>query len=190
MRKLSLLMMVALFLPGPLWGQRMSASISGTVTDPSGGVIPSARVTATNAGNGAVTTVETNAEGFYEIRNLEPGSYRVTVEMTGFQSYEQTEITLQAGQPRTINVSLILGSEATKITVSSEAPLVNTRDQAISTAITQLPATASEWSKHPRVSLAPDVAVNSPASSSNQQFTARRWHGGFQQLWTIRPPTI
>ena len=107
--------------------------------------------------------------------NLEPGTYKVDVQGVGFQGYEQTGITLQAGQPRTVNVPLVVGSATTKVNVTAEAPLVDTRSQTVSTAITpqlteQLPLNGRNILQ--LVSLAPDVAAANPSGSvSFQQFT-------------------
>ena len=113
MKRLCLLVILSMSLTGLLYGQRTTASISGVVTDPSGAVIAKAKVTATNTGTQAMSTVESNADGFYLLGNLEPGTYKVDVQGVGFQGYEQTGITLQAGQPRTVNVPLVVGSATT-----------------------------------------------------------------------------
>src|SRR5262249_53697736 len=113
MRRIFLFVITAMFVPCLLLGQRTTANISGTVTDSSAGVVPNAKVTATNTGTNVSTTAETNTEGFYVITNLEPGTYSLNVEAVGFQRHEQTGITLQPGQPRTANVSLAVGSTDT-----------------------------------------------------------------------------
>jgi len=86
---------VALFLlfTAATWvatAQRTAASISGTVTDPSGAAIPGAHITATEISTGIQTQAQSNGEGFYVLSNMQPGTYRVRVESAGFESYEQT----------------------------------------------------------------------------------------------------
>ena len=86
-------------------GQRTSASISGVATDPIVAVITGAAITATDAAKGTVVTAETNDKGFCVVSNLPPSTHKVRAEASGFQSYEQTGITLQVGQPASISRS-------------------------------------------------------------------------------------
>ena len=83
-----------------------AASLRGTVTDPSGGVVPSAKVTATQAGTGLARTVSADAGGNYLIPQLAPADYILTVEAQGFRPYSQKGITLLADQTVTNNVTL------------------------------------------------------------------------------------
>ncbi len=136
MRHLFLCLLLVALSPLVLFGQRTAATLSGTVTDPSGAVVPNAKVTATSTSTGAATSAIANASGFYVIPNLQPGPYKLDVAAAGFQSYEQTGIVLQTGMEMGVNVSLKLGSSIEKVTVTGQSPLVNTRDQTLSTAIT------------------------------------------------------
>ncbi|MGH9327842.1 MAG: carboxypeptidase-like regulatory domain-containing protein, partial [Terriglobia bacterium] len=120
----------------PAFGQRTAAAVSGVVRDPSGAVIPGARVTAIQVSTGARTAVQTNASGFYVIPNLPPSGYRLLVEKVGFEAFEQTGITLVVGQAASVNVTLTLGKPTQRVTVSGQPPLVNTRTQTLSYAIT------------------------------------------------------
>jgi hypothetical protein len=76
MRLVFLCLLAVALSPLVLFGQRTSATISGTVTDPSGAVVPQAKVTATNTATGTATSVNANASGFYVVSNLQPGPYR------------------------------------------------------------------------------------------------------------------
>ena len=80
--------------------------------------------------------MNTNVSGFYSIPNLDPGPYRLDVAVAGFESFEQTGIVLQVGGDLTVNVTLKVGASTETVTVTSQAPLVNTRDQTLSFAIT------------------------------------------------------
>ena len=115
---------------------RTAATISGVVTDPSGAVVPKREGNRHQRCYGISTSWTRTRSGFYSISNLEPGPYRLDVAVAGFQSYEQTGIVLQVGAEFTVNVSLKVGSATEKVTVTGAAPLVNTRDQTVSTAIT------------------------------------------------------
>src|SRR5215469_16883116 len=66
-----------------------TGTLSGTVTDPSGAVVPGAKITATNTGTGLTRTVNTNSGGNYVIVDLPPGNYSVSVESANFQTYKR-----------------------------------------------------------------------------------------------------
>src|SRR5688500_20059763 len=68
------------------YGQVINATLSGTVSDPSGALIPGAEVAATNTGTGVVTTAVTNESGAYRFGSLQPGPYRVSASLPGFQT--------------------------------------------------------------------------------------------------------
>ncbi|HXI42413.1 MAG TPA: carboxypeptidase-like regulatory domain-containing protein, partial [Bryobacteraceae bacterium] len=75
-----------------LQAQEITGNISGTVTDPSGSVIPGAAVTATNTGTGAQRTTQTTSSGVFFLNNLPVGNYKLSVESTGFKRYEASNI--------------------------------------------------------------------------------------------------
>ena len=89
-------------------GQVTSGSIYGAVTDSSGAVIPEATVTATNVSTSAFKTTATNPSGEYNFPVLDPGDYRVLVQMTGFQSQTQENIRLDTNQ--NVHVSFTLAT--------------------------------------------------------------------------------
>src|ERR1700726_4566229 len=99
-----LLAVVCLSIPG--FGQRNTAAISGTTTDPTGAVIPAAQVTAIQTSTGTTTRTQSNESGFYQLPNLPIGTYSLRVEHSGFQAYVQDGIVLQVDQAATINVIL------------------------------------------------------------------------------------
>ncbi len=99
-----------------------SATIVGTVTDPSGGVVPAAQVTVTETGTSYARSTTTNAEGYYVIPSLRAAAYTVTVTAAGFKGYTQSGVTLLANQSLTVNAKLELGATAESINV--EAPPV------------------------------------------------------------------
>ena len=135
MRRMVLLLLVGL-LPLPAFGQRSTATLSGTVSDTTGAVVPGAQVTATNLSTGATTTTVSNTEGFYVLTGLLAGVYRLRVETAGFQAHSQDNIVLQVDRPATVNASLTLGSPTETVTVTSEASQVNLRSQTLTYSIT------------------------------------------------------
>jgi len=113
-----------------------TASISGTVTDPSGAVIAGATVTATNLETAVVTTLTTNSQGFYSFQELPLGKYSVTVTQTGFKSYVQTGIVLDVNSALVIDVTLQVGQATEKVEVLSSALHVDTESTQMGEVIT------------------------------------------------------
>lgn len=121
-----------------LFGQAVNtAQISGVVEDPTGGVIASAKVRATQLDTGLVKTAETGAAGTYVLPNLPVGPYRLEVSAQGFRNYVQTGIVLQVGDNVKINVSLQIGQVTQSVEVSANATMVATESPAISQVIDQ-----------------------------------------------------
>jgi hypothetical protein len=113
-----------------------TASISGTVTDPSGAVIAGATVTATNLETAVVTTLTTNSQGFYSFQELPLGKYSVTVTQSGFKSYVQTGIVLDVNSALVIDVTLQVGQATEKVEVLSSALHVDTESTQMGEVIT------------------------------------------------------
>ncbi|MBK7930945.1 MAG: carboxypeptidase regulatory-like domain-containing protein [Bryobacterales bacterium] len=113
--------------PALLSAQSTAASVSGVVSDSSGGALPGAKVSARHLETGVVTRVETNAAGFYSLRPLPIGPYTVIVERNGFRRYQHDDLVLSTGQALELPVSLPVGDLAETITVTSETPLLETR---------------------------------------------------------------
>ena len=156
--------------------QRTAASISGTVTDPSGAAIPAAHITATEVSTGIQTQAQSNGEGFYVLSNMQPGMYRVRVESAGFETYEQTGLAIQVGQPRTVNAAMKVGSATQQVVVTGQPPLLDTTTQTISYAIT--PQFTEDMPLNGRnvlqlLALAPDASAHNPYANnySNQLAT-------------------
>lgn len=124
--------LAALFYTPVLLAQNVTGTISGTVADPSGAVIPGAHVTAENTGTGVKTESTTNASGDYAVRFLPIGTYRVTVEAKGFNSQVIPPFALEINQTVKMNTSLTVGSSNTNVEVKGEvAPILNTTDSSL-----------------------------------------------------------
>src|SRR5260370_13215339 len=106
----------------PVIAQTTSGSISGTVTDASGGGVPAAQVTAINTQTGAQRASVTGGDGRYELPGLSPGIYDLRVEKEGFNTIIQQEIGLQVTQDAVLNVTLRIGF-VTQNTTDSTLPL-------------------------------------------------------------------
>src|SRR6476660_3133895 len=85
------------------FGQSINATVGGTVSDASGALIPGVTVTATNTATGIVNTVVTNEAGAYNFAALQPGTYKATAELPGFQTQTFTDVQLGGAQQVTLN---------------------------------------------------------------------------------------
>ena len=123
----AILLIVGLALTRPLYAQNTGRLI-GVVRDASKGVLPGSTVTATSpAMPGGPVTAVTNEQGEYQLINLPPGVYKVTVGLAGFGTYEELDLRVTAGGTVERNVTLTVGAVAETITVSGESPIVDTR---------------------------------------------------------------
>lgn len=113
-------------LGGAMMAQENTGSISGNVTDPSGAVVPNAKVTVTDIDkNIVVRTFKTGGAGEFSFPSLPVGRYSVSVEVKGFQTYVQSGLVLNVNDRLTVAAKLQVGSESTKVTVEAAAQQVN-----------------------------------------------------------------
>jgi hypothetical protein len=111
-----------------------SSSITGTVTDNSGGVIPGATVVVTDASGGRYETVS-NSQGAFSIPSLTPGTYKVTVTLTGFKTFVAENVRVIATSPATVAAKLEIGQLTETVTVRSATELVNTQNATVSSTL-------------------------------------------------------
>ena len=107
------------------WAQ-VTASVVGTVQDVSGAVIPGVSVTVKDLETGVARTVTTDERGYYRALSLPVGRYEVAAEKSGFKRQVRTGINLVVGQEAVVNLSLEVGEVQQAVTVTAEAPIVNT----------------------------------------------------------------
>ena len=120
------------------YGQGTSASLTGSVTDPSGGAIPGAAVTLTNVDTGFKMTAKTNSVGTYLLKPLPIGNYSLAIEVAGFDRYMQTGIVLTVNQAATQDVRLKVGAgKAETIRVVADTELINTTTAELGTTINE-----------------------------------------------------
>jgi hypothetical protein len=110
------------------WAQVGTTSIRGTVTDKSGAVIATAKVTLTSAAQALTREITTSSTGEYEFLALPPGTYTLTVEMAGFRKFENRNVQLLVNLPATVNVTLEVGVATETVEVSAQAVTLNTTD--------------------------------------------------------------
>ena len=124
--RIALLSLLLALVPLAAQAQQVLGTIQGTVTDADGAALPGTSVEVTNVDTGAVRTVFTDANGRFRARSLASGNYSVTASLEGFQTTRQEGVKLLVAQ--TLDVDLALGIEEVSevITVTSDAPLVET----------------------------------------------------------------
>src|SRR5580658_2930120 len=93
--------------------------LSGTVTDPSGAVIPNANITATSVETGKQHATVSNGSGVYDFPSLDVGEYNLAVGAAGFESYKQNGIAINVAQTLKVDIHLILGANTQTVTVQA-----------------------------------------------------------------------
>jgi hypothetical protein len=127
-----------------------NAQVTGTLVDQSGGVLPGVTVTARNQETGLVRTTISEGNGEYRLAALPPGTYTVTAELQGFNVATRTDLVLVIDQNAVVNFTLTPATLEETVTVTGEAPLVDTRTAVVSTAVTNaqiqdLPVASRRW---------------------------------------------
>ena len=123
--------------PAPLFAQgAVTSTLSGSVTDTSGAVIPGASVTARNQATGATFTAVTDSHGEFAIPAVPNGVYTVTISLQGFKTVVLSEVTINAGVPAAVKAVLELGAIEESVVVQGEsAAIVQTQTPAVSTTL-------------------------------------------------------
>ncbi|MBL8174596.1 MAG: TonB-dependent receptor [Bryobacterales bacterium] len=163
---------IALFV-STLLAQEYRGKIAGSVTDPSGSPVSNVRIAAVNTGTGALSESVSNESGLYQIPFLLPGSYRVVAEASGFKTSEWPAIRVATGAGVTLNISLELGAVQERVTVTAEAPLLNTSGadlgQVVDQRYVQTVAVALTRNAIAAARLAPGITGKIGTFSSNDQ---------------------
>jgi hypothetical protein len=118
----------AFMLLSTAFGQTVTGSISGQVTDQSGALIVGANVTAQNVATSVKTTALTNASGVYTIRFLPIGTYTLTIDATGFSPQKIAPFTLEIDQTAKINATMKIGTSSTVVVEETIHPILDTAD--------------------------------------------------------------
>ena len=175
-----------IFLPIYAHAQVVGATLTGTITDPAGRVIPQAQIVIKNEATGVTTKVSTNSEGLYTAGNLLPAEYEVSVSAPGFDTVERTGIVLSVGGQQVFDLRLKVGSSKISVEVSTEAPQIQLTSSDLSavvnaTTVRELPLNGRSWT---------DLATLQPGVNRIQtqpDFSAGtdRGNRGFGQQLTI-----
>lgn len=136
-RQLLLLFVIAFFGAGVAVGQIGRGTILGTVTDATGAVVANATVEISNVGTNITQKTQTTSAGTYNVPYLPPGTYRVTVTLTGFQKSVVDGVTLSVDQENRVDVSLKTGTVSESVTVEANAVALDTDNSAVSQLVSQ-----------------------------------------------------
>jgi len=150
----SLLMLSLVLSLGQVFAQSTTTGgITGSVTDPQGGAVPSASIVVTNIATNAAVTVSADDNGSYRVTNLQPGTYKVETTVTGFAPALADNIIVEVGRSTPVDIPLTIGTAVAEVNVTAEAPVVNTNDNASAsnfdqTQINELPINGRRWSNY------------------------------------------
>src|SRR5690349_20756500 len=136
-RKLALVAALLIAVSQPALTQTVNATLGGTVADSTGALIPGVTVTTTNTGTGISNTVLTNESGAYQFAALQPGSYKVSADLHGFQTQTFTDVQLGGAQQVRLNFTLQVAAAAgtqVEVTVAADTVLA-TSSSSIGTVI-------------------------------------------------------
>ena len=165
-------------LSGLLLGQSEigSATLNGTITDPTGAAVPNAKVTVVNSSTGLTRSIQTNDAGLFTFVQLPVGSYDLSTEVNGFKSSKRTGIKLNVGGVVTLDVSLEVGGAQETVSVNADVPVVETTRSTTATNVTEqqvgsLPITAGTFSTS-RCSRRASCAI--PTRSGDLSFGGQR----------------
>jgi hypothetical protein len=130
--------------------QVAGATLTGSVTDPSGAAIPKAQVTVTDIATGVARKITADTAGLYSAPNLLPGTYQVSVTAPGFATEIRSGITLTVGAQQVFDVSMRVGQVNETVQVTGEAPMVQLASSTISgevnaTTVRELPLNGRSW---------------------------------------------
>jgi hypothetical protein len=121
----------------PAFAQVDRATVTGTVKDTGGAVLPGATVTVTNLATNVASSQQTSETGTFLVVNLIPGRYQVEVELSGFKKVSQL-ITLEVGQRARLDPTLEVGNFSETVTVQETTPLINNNDATLGSVIPQI----------------------------------------------------
>jgi hypothetical protein len=149
--------------------QTGNGGLTGTVTDPSGGVISGATVTVTSLGTGQSRTTTTDSNGSYTFGLLNAGDYKVTFSANGFKTVEVPSVTVHVRETAELNHSLEVGTQTQEVTVEATVERIQTQNATnggvvTSQEVTSLPLVSRNYTQI--INLSPGVVANATSASS------------------------
>src|SRR3984893_12661108 len=179
------LVVVALLFASQVRAQVSGATLSGTVNDPSGAVVPSAEVSARNTATGVTRQATADSAGFYSLPNLLPGDYEVTVTAPGFNTAVQSNVALAVGAQQQLNLAMKIGETTQKAQATESAPAVQLTSSTLSgeveaQTVRELPLNGRDWTQ--LATLQPGV---DKIETQMSYYTSARGNRGFGSEYTI-----
>jgi len=158
--------LVALCAMGTMAQSTTTGAITGTVTNPNKEVVAGATVSVKNNGTNKEDTATTDDNGGFKITNLQPGTYTVTINGSGFAAFSNAAVVVEVGRSTPVDVALSLQGVTGTVQVTAEAPVINTTQQDFSSNINQtslnnLPSNGRRWS---------NLAILTPGTSPDGTF--------------------
>jgi Carboxypeptidase regulatory-like domain/TonB dependent receptor/TonB-dependent Receptor Plug Domain len=186
-----LTIVLCVLLPLRAHAQVSGATLTGTVSDSTGAVIPNVQISIKNEGTGEVRAVTVDSAGFYSAPNLLPGKYDVTATAMGFATTVQNGVVLTVGAQQLLNIKMKVGQVAEKVEVTDEAPSVQLTNSTVAgvvgqDAVAQLPLNGRDWTS--LATLQPGVdSVGSIQANTGSPDRARRGYGVQMTISGSRP---
>jgi hypothetical protein len=115
---------LTVLIPTAMWAQAMFGTLTGIVSDPSGSVVPNVKVNLRNADSGSERSTVTDSQGYYTFASMPVGTYNLSVEASGFQTYKQSGIGLGGGEKRNVNITLQVGNTSQTVEVTGAADII------------------------------------------------------------------
>ncbi|MGH9658214.1 MAG: carboxypeptidase regulatory-like domain-containing protein, partial [Bryobacteraceae bacterium] len=131
---LAAVLMAAVLIESPLSGQ-FSSQIEGTVRDPTRAMVPSATLTLLNTATGIEATVQSSAAGYFRFPSLPAATFKLTAAVAGFKTTEISDLRVEVGETRTVNITLEIGTATTAVTVAAEATAVELSEARVSSVV-------------------------------------------------------
>src|SRR5690242_18989130 len=128
-------LLFVLALAARAFAQQTTATMLGTVSDPSGAAVPDVKIQASNMATKVNRETVSDSTGAYSLPNLPPGAYRITASKTGFQSSRVENVTLQVEQVARVDIRLQVGNVTETVDVSASAALLQTATSSVGTVI-------------------------------------------------------
>ncbi len=177
---------LGLLFPAASRAQVAGGTISGTVADSSGRVIPSAQISITNVDTRVSRTAATNEDGFYTAPNLLPGNYELRFSAPGFKTEVRSRIALTVGAAAVLDLTMQVGTAVETLQVTSEAPTVQLASSDISavvnaTTVRELPLNGRSWTDLAQLQPGVNAIQTQPTFAAGTD----RGNRGFGQQLTI-----
>ncbi len=170
------IILAGLLIAGMAYAQGTSGDLKGTVTDPTGAVVASGTVTATDVAKGTKRTTTTGSDGEYELTGLAPATYNVTVTKTGFAPEVARAVVVTIGQTTIVDFKMRVSQVSEQVEVTTEPPIVETDKGSEANVINQryiedLPINRRDYLTFTQ--LAPGVS-NSTRMANDQDFRVKQ----------------